>query len=324
MIMTSISTVFSDVEIGEPQRFGRLDVFPLFAGAVSAPDFLLLDEALAAGSVEVTETSEAGSVPVLELRSTAGVSILLLDGEELVGAKQNRILNTSVLAPAGRTIQLPVSCVEQGRWRYMSRTFQGSKHALFARARARKAERMAERYKARAASMAGQSQSVAMAFDADQGAIWSDVSDKLSRMNVRSMSAAMKDGFDSYEANLRAFEEALAPMPGQTGAVFALDGRIAGVELLPTESAFRKLFHKLVRSYAIDALEETDRVAPPAPSSAHARAFLAEVATSDVQAAPGVGLGEDLRIEGRQCVGHALMHEGALLHLAAFDRALAA
>jgi hypothetical protein len=322
--MTSVSSVLEGMDIGGPRRFGRLDVFPLFGGATSAPYFLLLDEALAARSVEVTESSEIGSVPVLELRSTADVPVLLLDGEELVGAKQNRILNTSVLAPASKTIQLPVSCVEQGRWRYVSRAFKGSDHTLFAKARARKAERMAMRFKAQAVGGRVQSQSVAMAFDADQTAIWGDVSDKLSRMKVRSASAAMLDGFESFAPNLAAFEEALAPLPGQTGAMFALDGAIAGVELLPSALAFNKLFRKLLRSYAIDALEETDAPAPAAPPQSEARAFLGRVASASVRSAPGVGLGEDLRIEGDGCVGHALVHEGALLHLAAFDLAFAA
>ena len=322
--MTSISSVLHEIEVGAPRRFGRLDVFPLFSRASSTPYFLLLEEALAAKSVEVSETSEIGSVPVLELRSTAAFPILLLDGEELVGAKQNRILNTSVLAPAGKAIQLPVSCVEQGRWRYMSRTFKGADHALFAKARARKAGRMAMSFKARGAGMGSRHQSVASAFDADQGAVWADVSDKLARMKVRSASGAMKDGFDSYEINLSAFEEALAPVTGQTGAVFALDGKVVGVEILPTESAFRKLSRKLVRSYAIDALEETDAATPPAPSAADARSFLARVSSSGVRSAAGVGLGEDIRIEGERCVGHALIHDGVVLHLAAFDQALAA
>jgi hypothetical protein len=40
----------------------------------------------------------------------------LLDGEELIGAKQNRALNLTILAPAKQVIVIPVSCVEAGRW----------------------------------------------------------------------------------------------------------------------------------------------------------------------------------------------------------------
>ena len=70
--------------------------------------------------------SEAGSVPDLLVENKGDVRALLLEGEELVGAKRNRILNTSVLIAAHSKIKIPVSCVEQGRWRYRSRLFGSS------------------------------------------------------------------------------------------------------------------------------------------------------------------------------------------------------
>ncbi len=46
--------------------------------------------------------------------------MLLLDGEHLEGAMQNRVLNVSVLAAARHDTVIPVSCVERGRWGYGS------------------------------------------------------------------------------------------------------------------------------------------------------------------------------------------------------------
>jgi hypothetical protein len=64
--------------------------------------------------------SEGGDVPTLRLTSAADRPVLLLDGEELIGAKQNRVLNTTVLVAAHSRLTIPVSCVEQGRWAYKS------------------------------------------------------------------------------------------------------------------------------------------------------------------------------------------------------------
>ena len=50
-------------------------------------------------------------------------SLLMLDGEELVGAKKNRVLNVTVLIAAQSDTVIPVSCVEQGRWSYWSQEF---------------------------------------------------------------------------------------------------------------------------------------------------------------------------------------------------------
>jgi hypothetical protein len=84
----------------------------------------------------VTEVSAIGGVPELKLINDADRPVLLLDGEELVGAKQNRILNVTVLAGAHSTIVIPVSCVEAGRWHHLSAEFAPSDRAHFATGRA--------------------------------------------------------------------------------------------------------------------------------------------------------------------------------------------
>jgi hypothetical protein len=49
--------------------------------------------------------------------------VLFVEGQELRGAKQNRVLNTSIMIEQHSQVPIPVSCVEQGRWSYRSRNF---------------------------------------------------------------------------------------------------------------------------------------------------------------------------------------------------------
>jgi ARG and Rhodanese-Phosphatase-superfamily-associated Protein domain len=114
---------FPEVQVGDPFRHEALAVFPLFGPSHRATEYLLADEALAAGTVTVEEVSEAGSVPTLVVTNQADALVLFLEGEELRGAKQNRVLNTSLLAAAKARTPIPVSCVEHGRWRYASPSF---------------------------------------------------------------------------------------------------------------------------------------------------------------------------------------------------------
>ena len=86
---------FPEVQVGDPLRHEALAVFPLYGPATSAAEYLLSDEALASGSVTVEEVSEAGSVPTLVVSNQADALVLFLEGEELRGAKQNRVLNSS-------------------------------------------------------------------------------------------------------------------------------------------------------------------------------------------------------------------------------------
>jgi hypothetical protein len=72
---------------------------------------LLAFVAQARRRARVTDVSEAGSVPFLTVANRADRPLLLLDGEELIGAMQNRILNTTVLMDAHTEVTIPVSCV---------------------------------------------------------------------------------------------------------------------------------------------------------------------------------------------------------------------
>ena len=121
-----MSVALPTLRVGDPVRHEALSVFPLFSDANDGVDYRLSDEALADESLLVEEVSEGGSVPDLLVENKGDVRVLFLEGEELVGAKQNRILNTSVLVAAHTKIEIPVSCVEQGRWGYKSRYFGSS------------------------------------------------------------------------------------------------------------------------------------------------------------------------------------------------------
>ena len=110
-----MSIPLAEIRVGQPTRFGSLSVFPLFCEGNRPVEYLLSDEGMEAGVVTVNEVAQRGSVPELIVGNRGSQRLLLLEGEELRGAKQNRILNTTVLVPALSQLTIPVSCVEQGR-----------------------------------------------------------------------------------------------------------------------------------------------------------------------------------------------------------------
>ena len=130
--MNTIASALDTLSIGTPQHFRHLTVFPLVHPTPRAPFYLTLDEALAQGTVQVTEVSKGGHVPELLLINRGDRPVLLIDGEELVGAKQNRVLNLTILATPHSELVIPVSCVEQGRWSAVSPAFCASPRVHFA------------------------------------------------------------------------------------------------------------------------------------------------------------------------------------------------
>ena len=227
--MQHIHHALMALEAGPAQRFGRLTMVPLMApgeaAAANEPDYLTLPDALAREQARVTEVSEQGQVPELAFENLArDRDVLLLDGEELVGAKQNRILNLTILVAAGARVKIPVSCVEQGRWSRMSEAFRTSERALFADARAAKMRQVNHSLRTRGSRQA------------DQGDVWRRVAEKAEALNVESRTGAMNDVFESRDGELQQYAKAFRALPRQVGAVFIVDeggGRRPGAPRSP-------------------------------------------------------------------------------------------
>ena len=128
---TSRSETMNDICIpqiraGEPTQLGGVVVFPLFAGLPPSRytlDYALASEAMVAGTLVVREVSEDGSVCELAARNLGDRPVLLVEGEELKGAKQNRAVVSSVLVAGRSCARIPVCCVQRGKWEYSSRHF---------------------------------------------------------------------------------------------------------------------------------------------------------------------------------------------------------
>lgn len=122
----------------------------------------------------------------------------------------------------------------------------------------------------------------------------------------------------SYEASIDGFVAAFRPSKYQSGAIFAIDGAIIGLDLFDHPSTFEKLFPKLLQSYALDALDSGLRPFT-VPSLKIGADFVTETANDvEVLEFPAIGKGTDIRLTGRTLTGSALEANGTILHLSAF------
>lgn len=302
--MTPIAAALAAVTVGQPKNAGRLTVFPLLGTNDTPTPYLLLDEALAEGIAQVTETSTSGSVPELKFENRSDQPILIVDGEALIGAKQNRIVNISILVPAQSITPIPVSCVERGRWSYRRPNFGSADHVLYSRSRAQKAGHVSASLRASGRARA------------DQGAIWNDIAQKSERMAAESSSEAMDALFAKANRELESIELQLQLEINQVGAAFALDGRIVGLEVFDAAETWRRFSRKVYRSYGLDALDAGTRVHD---GPIDIDRWLQMVAAAPVAQFPSIGLGQDARFEHPRITGGALLVGQTMIHCAAFD-----
>ena len=293
----------SRVTLGSPRRHERITVYPLLARYQKPAGYLLFDEALERNLAEVQEVSEAGSVPWLRVKNRADVPILLLEGQEVQGGKQNRVINVSALAAARSELVIPVSCVERGRWHHRSSSFS-SGHFSSPTLR-----RVVRRSVSRSATLGG-------GYSSDQGAVWASVDSTLSLTDTLSPTSAVSDSYLRVAEEVERLIEAFPLEANQLGLLVCLDGRPLGLDLFPDERAYQRHHRKVLHSYVYAALYET-----PTVRLGDVPSFLGVLDTLEPTRMQSVGLGTDCRLDTAEISATALEVDGAYLYASAIAAA---
>jgi hypothetical protein len=263
-------------------------------------EYLTLDESTAA-LVTIEESSPAGSVPELRVRNRAKARVFIPDGTTLIGAKQNRVVNLSVmLAPESVTV-IPVSCVESGRWRFLSQQFEQGDFADSP---------------LRATMCAGTTDSLKRTgkVNVDQAAVWGHVEDMLAGAGAGSPTSAYHALYEKWHQELADCEARLRPPDKACGVAAAIDGLLEAVDLFDKPTTLHKLWPKLLRGYLLAALHpEASR-----GRKTDLKAFIEGVVDGPGESYVAVGVGRTVRLTNTEAVGAALICDNRLVHLSAF------
>ena len=303
---TVMDQYFQQLSGGESQQKDNLQVIPLFLNQeIGLRNYLLLDEAMELGSLQISEASEHGMVNNLLVVNRGKQPVLILDGEELVGAKQNRMVNATILIPPEGSLDIPVSCVERGRWRYEGNNFQGSPVFGHSELRRTKASRVADNL------------SHASSFQADQHEVWEEIDRKQMMMDASSTTDAIHDVYTKYEGELEGFIAGLRPLENQTGIAVFINGAFNCLDMFGHHDVLNRLWKKLLTSYAMEALEMKN-AKPKRAKAVNIEAVLTSLQEAELNQYPSVGLGTDIRLHNKSYMAAGLIFEEQVLHLAAF------
>jgi hypothetical protein len=279
-----------DVRVGEPSTCGNAAVFPLFAGLPldRSLDYLLASEAMAAGTLSVREVSEEGSVGELLAENVGDRHVLFLEGDEMKGGKQNRVLASTVLVAGTSRTRIPVACTEPGRWEYDSRQFSGGsrcppslRHLLKQEANGR------------------------------QSRIWATIRRQHCRLGIRSRTEDMSDAMEARRDAAADLRRDLPYAEGASGIAVALGGKVVGIDIFDKAATLERLWDRLLQGIALDALADTGCRA--IGSDVAVRLYVLRSVRWH-QADP-VGLGESYRAQDDGTLATALVMDGTLVHL---------
>ncbi len=212
--------------------------------------------------MSVGELEGGASVNDLFVHNPTDKPVLLFEGEEVLGAQQNRTFDVPVLVGAGKKARVPVSCMERGRW-------DGSRHRERFTPSPQTAgpamRRMKSLHARKLAAMRGEAR-------ADQGEVWSEIAETSDRLGAPSPTAAMHDVFESRRGELAEAAERIQLHEGQTGMIAAIGGKLHVLDFASRPDVFAALHGPLVQGYALDALDAGEgdaEVDPPETETAN-------------------------------------------------------
>jgi hypothetical protein len=268
-----------------PIQVESLSLTPIVTTAKAGEEKLLvLDEAMASGEVKIQEIAE-GTVNSLTFVNSAAQPVFLLAGEVIIGGKQDRIIGRNTVIPARTTQEVPVYCVEHGRWDNSDKRFATAKALAHGRLRGR-------------------------ASHAAQQDVWNEVATKNRMRKTTNRSdtyrAVAKQQSDGTLATMeKQVDTALAKIPADDrarmiGYAVALNGAVVTVDLFGSPALFRKLETKLVRSYLTESIDVPARKGSGAPSEAEVKSFMADADKAEEKKSYDTDVAETVVNTGRR------------------------
>ena len=286
------------LRLGPSQTIGELEIHPVVLDGDSGIPYLLLHEALASKALVVEETAR-GTVNTLVARNRSDHPVLILEGESVAGAKQNRLIAVDILLAPGSEVIVHVGCVEQGRWDHAKTPFV--------------AAAMAAEPEMRRTSRAG----LSYGGMPDQMKLWHLIARKLGRAKTFSSTSNYLDKMRHFRGEVAELTKNLAKTKGQVGLLAMRRGRLVGFDVLGHPHTWDAMRKRLSDSYALGSLHDDETIG--AGMSRTAAEWLDTIASATPLPAPTEGLGTRFTLDHEAVVGGGLWHEGRIVHLAAFE-----
>ncbi len=240
-------------------------------GTAGQPAPLTLQEALAAGAVRLRET---GRVNRLEIENLGDKPVFIQAGDIVKGGKQDRVVTASlILPPRSGRVPLGAFCVEKGRW--SKRSGEAVHRFSSSTTRMPSKEGKLALYAEPQPKVPGQQRRRDGDIHRNQQKVWSTV-DRIQQRLARQVGAKVRSEKSRTSLQLAlenkqlrkalagyrtALARLVAAHPDAVGYVFAVNGRINSGDEYATNALFSKLWPKLLRASATEALSVRPKAA---------------------------------------------------------------
>lgn len=279
---------------------GSVSVLQFKSTKLSKIEIKTLNELLKTKEVEICEVSDSGNVNNIIVNNLSSYFLFMLDGDILRGAKQNRILNTSVLVSPNNKLNIPVSCVESGRWSNYSRDFNSSEYTVTSDFRAKKSSSVNKNYNSK------------KSYQTDQSHIWDIVKEEMCLKKVISDS----DDYEAvYKKHSNTLKDKFKPAEGANGMAIFYGTKILNADIFGTEKLYKQYFERIINAASLN-LQRKSTISSLTEQHAinilHKKIYYAE--ESIISNDKAAGEGKEMRFENDKFSGFELTYNDSLIH----------
>ena len=298
-----------EIRVNSIQREKELTVLQFSTDVQDSFKYISLTQAIEKNQLEIKEVSQAADVNNLAVFNLSKDYVFLMDGDILEGAKQNRVVNTSVLLAPNSKMILPVSCVEQGRWNFVSDKFKEANYTAPMKMRANKAKRVRE------------SLDNARGHESDQGEVWEGVSGYSMSFNVDSRTSNLSDIYNNKAEDFDKFISAFKIDGASNGITLFVRKQLLSIDTFNRKDIYSQYFTKILKSAAFETFHLKDSKEHPTEAEVlyKAKTFFDSLEEMDYKEFDGPGVGIEKRFQSDNLTGVQLNYKDHLIHLSALN-----
>lgn len=280
------------LSLAERQNYENMTVVPILSDTNTPFDILDLKEGLKMGLVKIEECDNS-NIEQVKLKNNSISPLILLDGEEIAGSLQNRIISQTMIIAPKSEIKIPVNCSEKGRNTYKSE-FHYSNYMANSNTRRKK---VYNKNKLR------------------QNVVWSSIDDLEKDKNTCSKTNALRDSYEKNKYDIDSYLKHFKMENNQIGVICIVENKV-GLEIFNNHSLYEKYNEMLLRSYIIDSSnKEKINI-----SNKELENILDSINDDSFIKKEAVGLGKYYKISNSYGNGHILIYENNMVHASFFKK----
>lgn len=288
-----------NIKVTEKQCYKNINVFPLISNEKSNFDFLDLKTGLDMGIVKVEELYKE-TVSKIAITNNSIAPLLIIDGEEIKGSLQNRIISKTILIAPNKKEEIDVNCSEKGRWSYKSE-FNHSNYFANLNTRRIKLDKEIKNQKT-------------------QDVVWNSIKQVETDNKTLSKTSALRDSYEMTKKMQKEYLNEFSLVKNQVGVIIAIGNEVVLIEIINDSKIYKKYHEMIIKSVIIDYLSKnTEEIDSISFNEFQVSEILEYVLESELTPEKTIGLGEYYRLSNQQYNGAILTLDDQLIHGTFFE-----